>query len=1029
MKKKISSILGVSLALVLVLTLAAAFLPVNTHTAQADPGGNKWSEFSTPKKGSDGDYFMDTKFTALGPMEMAIDGSLFVAAYYDSDYHLFKSTDGREWTKTDYYDDAGEDAGDNPIVDIVCSSMDAEIVYVTDGTYIFWSEDADNFETLTQPTVSGTPITNIRCMDVGYLDEKPYIFIGTVGDNNSPDISDDDVWVCEQAIYGMPWDPLYIATDRITNYTAVDVFDVKVSNTFDSDQAVMALVGANGAKTLRTSKFGGAQWGVTEKDCELKYDDAGVPKPIIMSTTSDATIWLPDDFDSGDMEHFVGIDDATYGDVYWLIGTTVYDRDIDGSDSETRVTDLDGAGNVGDCSMIAGTYGGEMFYSTNNGDSWDDASKDATGDAEAYVRVTDDFLDSEEAFAVVSGTDGAVSITHDSGKLWNGVGMMATDMDCILDIAPTPDGAVFAVTEPTMTNDPATFNDGDSLWKYDGDNWERVFHSSLMSSDDYAPVITDVEVSPDWDSDEYVMFSDYNNNRYYYATDGGGRFKKANKQVVEPDNAGTDLVKQVFCWMVVDSSTIFAGADGGKIYRTTNNGTTWSGKDTDSGVITYYLTLDPNNPDNMLAGCSNGKVYLSEDGGGEWDSKGTVEDSTDIPMPAFDSEYADSGYFYAALVNDTSPSVYRYSSWDDIDGLSGTWPEDIGGDASVDVLAGYNIAVGSDGVLYVVNKADTAGSDVTGVARSVNAGTGKTSGDEGVYFENIDSGFPDDGTAFGLWITAGSNEVWTITGEGEYDEIWVYGDEITTPTLSSPSDGTTSGRTDEVTLRWNAPTNGDEYVVFFSRDPGFPDYAQAGGSYFGITQENLRITGLEDGTTYYWKVACWVGEPCLSLWSEEWSFTTALGEPEWHPFKPPTNVAPAPGATDVMLTPTFQWNPADWATGYEFVLAKDAAFTDAVISKTGANALTATVYLCETKLAYSTTYYWKVRAVGKTTESLWAQGVFSTEAAPPTPPAPPPPPPPEPEPVTPAYIWVIIGIGAALVIAVIILIVRTRRAV
>jgi hypothetical protein len=83
--------------------------------------------------------------------------------------------------------------------------------------------------------------------------------------------------------------------------------------------------------------------------------------------------------------------------------------------------------------------------------------------------------------------------------------------------------------------------------------------------------------------------------------------------------------------------------------------------------------------------------------------------------------------------------------------------------------------------------------------------------------------------------------------------------------------------------------------------------------------------------------------------------------------------------------------------------------------------------MSEQKLDNSTTYYWKVRAIAKTTDSEWAQGVFTTMSAPPTPPTPPPPPP-EPEPpTTPMYIWVIIGVGAALVIAVIILIVRTRR--
>jgi hypothetical protein len=271
-----------------------------------------------------------------------------------------------------------------------------------------------------------------------------------------------------------------------------------------------------------------------------------------------------------------------------------------------------------------------------------------------------------------------------------------------------------------------------------------------------------------------------------------------------------------------------------------------------------------------------------------------------------------------------------------------------------------------------------------------------------------------------LRLTAGSNVLWGQAGP----DIWEYEDTLTGEVvLSAPSDGTTSDREDEATLSWNDMEGADEYEIWWDTDPGFKAAKETS------TREvtGIKIDGLTDGTTYYWKVRVLAGEPVMSRWSEVWSFTTALGEPEWHPFKPSGNVAPAPGATDVPLKPTFQWNPADWATGYEFVLAKDAAYTDAIITKTGANALTTTVFVSDQELAVSTTYYWKVRAIAKTTESEWAQGVFTTMGPPPPKPTPPTKPPPPPPPTTPVYIWVIIGVGAALVVAVIILIVRTRR--
>jgi hypothetical protein len=152
---------------------------------------------------------------------------------------------------------------------------------------------------------------------------------------------------------------------------------------------------------------------------------------------------------------------------------------------------------------------------------------------------------------------------------------------------------------------------------------------------------------------------------------------------------------------------------------------------------------------------------------------------------------------------------------------------------------------------------------------------------------------------------------------------------------------------------------------------------------------------------------------------------------QWNPFIGGVPEAPYNGATNVPLQPTFAWNAADWATGYEFILALDRQFTEPVVSKTGFNQLITTVFKdLEMTLEYDTTYYWKVRAVSKTSSSEWAMAVFTTIGKPPTPPpTPKPTPPPGPPPPTPTYIWVIIGIGAALVIAVIILIIRTRARV
>jgi len=58
---------------------------------------------------------------------------------------------------------------------------------------------------------------------------------------------------------------------------------------------------------------------------------------------------------------------------------------------------------------------------------------------------------------------------------------------------------------------------------------------------------------------------------------------------------------------------------------------------------------------------------------------------------------------------------------------------------------------------------------------------------------------------------------------------------------------------------------------------------------------------------------------------------------------------------------------------------------------TGRKALPATAWQCDIDLDYNTTYYWRVRAIGSDTYSLWSDtGIFTTEAEPTiTPPEPP----------------------------------------
>jgi hypothetical protein len=298
----------------------------------------------------------------------------------------------------------------------------------------------------------------------------------------------------------------------------------------------------------------------------------------------------------------------------------------------------------------------------------------------------------------------------------------------------------------------------------------------------------------------------------------------------------------------------------------------------------------------------------------------------------------------------------------------------------------------------------------------------------------MDKDWPEGDFARTLYLTksaAGGNVLWTINDTADPDQIWWYTDDITTPVLSAPTDGSSSGREGQAQLSWKAVTGATEYYVWWDIDPGFANVS-ADVKNAVTTSASYLVTGLEPGRTYYWRVAVADDSPVSSAFPKAFTFTTALGPSQWNPFIGGVPETPAEGATNVPLQPSFAWNAADWATGYEFELSTspatgaDGKFTTSQVSRTGAAALTTPVFRIDFNLAYSTTYYWHVRAVSATSSSGWATGVFTTVAQAPPPPTQPPVTP-TPTPATPAYIWVIIGIGAALVIAVIILIIRTRR--
>lgn len=91
------------------------------------------------------------------------------------------------------------------------------------------------------------------------------------------------------------------------------------------------------------------------------------------------------------------------------------------------------------------------------------------------------------------------------------------------------------------------------------------------------------------------------------------------------------------------------------------------------------------------------------------------------------------------------------------------------------------------------------------------------------------------------------------------------------PTLIFPDSNATEIATDTV-LVWNAAGCADSYGMQISTDSNFTSLIVEES---GLLDTTYHVTGLQDNTTYFWRVNAGFGEN-VSDWSEVWQFKTAM---------------------------------------------------------------------------------------------------------------------------------------------------------
>jgi hypothetical protein len=944
---------------------------------------------------------------------MAIDGTMYAYANPAATNTLFKSTDGgRKWTAL-----IGP-TGLGVVVDFAASPVDAAVFYVTDGTNIWKSGDAGATFTVVG-ALSGGGISSIDCARItgGYI-------LVAAENTGAPEVYTYDEsevfpnWTVQNFVF--PAGAVPVAGDLIQ----AAVF----SPNFVTDREIAVVAyDASATDTYLESKALGAGWNGAVAAATLNNAATGLTA---------ADIAFPDDYTITTANFvYVGTADGADGGNAYMCQRSAVTSVGTALGTAKDIGSIDVTGNAGVAQILAGgatAAGAQVYYSGNSGATWSTLYKPylgnfATGARDmATVIMASDFATSSKAWIAYGGNEGGVSMTTDSAISWNQLSLINSCFDSINDLAINPTGTTVFLAGDNATNS--------AIWKYDGTNWERVYTGMGM-------VNMMVELSPDYDTSNTVFITNTGGTTIRRSTGGGATWSS------QPSAVPAAITS----WAVIDGNSVLAGDAAGNIYKTINNGLSWSTYATGAGQSISSIALSPNyaTDSTIIVGTDGAggaaSVRISVNGGMTWLSTAISNAGmTNVQRVAFDADYANNATIYTT--DDTTGGVYRcvYGTtvtWARVDNLTGGFEAATTTLGAGSVTKGTGIAVSPDGTLYVTD-ADTTLSEMVSRCLSPTASTAPI---VYIYFENA----MDTSTGAvlaslipqGLWMSASGtdNKLWTIDTSVVPNKVYHYTDTLATEIiLDAPLDATNLGSSSTASLSWIGLTGATGYTALVNTRSDFRGTA-ATISQVG-TEVTATATGLSAGRTYYWRVRA--ASPVLSRYSETRTFITQLSTPA----APPT-LAPVSGAQDVILMPTFGWGAVTYATSYELELTKDPTFGSGIMKRTSpTNAL-----VWDTPLDYSTAYYWRVRAVTATGSSPWVTGVFTTMAEPtppvvvePTPPAPPAPeitlevpapqvtevvipPPPAPEYIVPGYIYAIIAIGGVLVIAVIVLIVRTRR--
>ncbi len=229
--------------------------------------------------------------------------------------------------------------------------------------------------------------------------------------------------------------------------------------------------------------------------------------------------------------------------------------------------------------IFAASYGGGIFHSTNNGDSWIAVNSGLTNtDVRALA------INAANGHIFAGTGSGGIFRSMDNGASWTAQNSGLSNLN-ISAFAINSRGYIFA-----GTTGGGIFRSMDN-----GENWTAVNSS-------WGVTIFVGALAINSSGDIFIGIS----SSIYRSRDNGANW-----------TYGAGFFSSVVALAINSSGDIFAGLNNGRVYCSTNNGNNWT--DVSSGLPGYSVgALTVNSSDHIFAGTNGGGVYHLTTNGESW---------------------------------------------------------------------------------------------------------------------------------------------------------------------------------------------------------------------------------------------------------------------------------------------------------------------------------------------------------------------------------------------------------------------------